>query len=136
MQAEYDLGTANSAYDQLLADYELQSQSALASYLANQGNTFMQENAGLNQIGSQTYGLLSQLGGYQTPPPYSNSGGGGGFNPGALSGLFKSAMGLFNSGAFGGGGTSPTTTPSAQMVPYPSTGSPPNMPPANYLGYK
>ena len=60
------------------------------------GNTQMQKAAGLNQIGGNTYSQLGQYGGYSQPITGS-TGGSGGFNAGALSSMFDSAMGLMNS---------------------------------------
>lgn len=104
LQNQSMLDSANNGLEQLLANYGLQSQSAVASYLANKGNILQTQGAGLNQIGANTYGLLSQLGNYRAPAPNGSSGGGGGFNPGALSGVFDGIMGLYANG--GGKGQS------------------------------
>ena len=103
-QQQSNLASSQNAYDQLLSNYNLQGQSAIASYLANQGNTQMQKSAGLNSIASNTYGQLAQYGGYSQPVTGSTGGGGGGFNPSGLSGLFDSAMALMGSGNRGGSG--------------------------------
>jgi hypothetical protein len=99
-QQQSNLSSSQNAYDQLLSNYNLQGQSAIASYLANMGNTQMQKSAGLNSIASNTYGQLAQYGGYSQPVTGS-TGGGGGFNPSGLSGLFDSAMSLMGSGSRG-----------------------------------
>jgi len=68
-QGLIDVENAKSAFSSLPLQWYNQAYSNLASNTANQGNTRMQEYSGLNQIGAQTHGLLSQLGGYRSPPP-------------------------------------------------------------------
>ncbi len=68
-QALLDRDMAQQAYDTMIADYELQSHSNIARYLAAQGNTSLKHASGLNQLGARTYGILSKLGGYRSPPP-------------------------------------------------------------------
>jgi hypothetical protein len=97
LQNEATLAGSQNAYDQLISNYALQGNSAIASYLANMGNTQMQKAAGLNQIGGNTFSQLGQYGGYSQPITGS-TGGKSSFNAGALSGLFDSAMGLMSSG--------------------------------------
>lgn len=68
-QGLIDTEAAKGAFDLIPQQYALNANSNVASYIANQGNTKMQEYAGLNRIGAETHGLLSQLGGYRSPPP-------------------------------------------------------------------
>jgi hypothetical protein len=98
-QQQSNLASSQNAYDQLLSNYNLQGQSAIASYLASMGNTQMQKASGLNSIASNTYSQLGQYGGYSQPVTGS-TGGSSGFNASGLSGLFESAMSLVNSGAY------------------------------------
>jgi len=123
MQQQSNLASSQNAYDQLLANYGLQGNSAIASYLANMGNTQMQKSAGLNQIAGNTYNQLAQYGNYSQPITGS-TGGKSGFNAGALSGMFDSAMALMN----GRGGTA--NTPNAN--PYAFEGG--TVPTGSYSG--
>jgi hypothetical protein len=93
MQNDSNLYSSLNGLDQVLANYNLQGNSAIASYLANMGNTQMQKASGLNQIAGNTFSQLGQYGGYSQPITGS-TGGGGGFNPAGLSSFFDSAMSL------------------------------------------
>lgn len=81
---------------QLREQRTMNDASNWARYQQQLGQAQLAQAAGLNQLGAQTHGVLSNLGGYQNPAPVNTGGGGGGFNVGALGGLAKSIMGALS----------------------------------------
>lgn len=93
-----------SGLGQLIEQRTMNDASNWARYQQQLGQASLAQSAGLNQIGAQTHGVLSNLGGYENPPPVQGGSSGGGFNAGALGGLAKGLMSMFAGG--GGGGSS------------------------------
>jgi hypothetical protein len=93
----------NNAYNTVGADYNRQTQAAGANYTSSLGANQAGLASALAQIAASQHGVLSSLGGIQTPAPA----GGGGINWNGVSGLLSNAVQVFGNGSNGNRSNSP-----------------------------